>query len=325
MRMVIIISILNGFQSSGLVTSVMPVSVYSGKEIVLNDLVFTDLNMGIKIESDYIVTYKDLDGEEISPPINVGEYVLSITRTNHRDINAHFIIRPQSLANVTLGAIPTATYDGTEKTIEIPLFYNNQKLIENTDYTTIYSNNIEIGKASIEVIGVGNFKEVINIEFDIVAPESINQVVIEDIPDMEYFGNPVQPSIIAKNSYTGEILVEYNHYNASYRDNNAVGVGYAIFNGIGSYSGTIEKAFNIYVSYYYCTGLIKNTSGIGLANKTVQLIGTNILGEEISKTATTNSDGRYYFLNILYGTYSITYNSNSVDAKLNPMSEYSGE
>lgn len=59
----------------------------------------------------------------------------------------------------------------------------------------------------------------------------------------EYDGNPQEPKADIK--YNGVALVENVDYKLSYRNNTTLGTGTIIISGIGNYSGSISKTFNI--------------------------------------------------------------------------------
>lgn len=67
--------------------------------------------------------------------------------------------------------IPNQTYTGYEICPEVKLSYGDYILTEGVDYTTYYQNNVEIGTATVNVVGIGMFSGYIDLKasFNIVA------------------------------------------------------------------------------------------------------------------------------------------------------------
>lgn len=81
-------------------------------------------------------------------------------------------------------------------------------------------------------------------------------------------------------------------------------------------SGCIVKVK--FVTLYYATGVVKYTNGNVIVGGTVKLTGTTEDGEEVSETTVTDEEGRFYFRNLKYGEYKVTYKGIAVDAELLP-------
>ena len=62
----------------------------------------------------------------------------------------------------------TFIYDGYEKKPEVVVFYNNKKLKQGTDFTVSYSDNVNIGIASVVINGIKKFKGTKTATFSIV-------------------------------------------------------------------------------------------------------------------------------------------------------------
>ena len=81
-------------------------------------------------------------------------------------------------ATVTLKS-SSYQYMGSPITQAITVKHNNKTLVENTDYTVTYKNNINVGTATITITGKGNYVGSIQKTFEIVR-RKINVPVIED-------------------------------------------------------------------------------------------------------------------------------------------------
>ncbi|RHR25815.1 hypothetical protein DWX43_16960 [Clostridium sp. AF19-22AC] len=118
---------------------------------------------------------------------------------------------------------PTVTWDG------VPL-------VENIDYTVSYSDNVNVGVASIIITGQGNYGGVKIWKFNIV---SALDICIADGPEqgpgMMYIGSEVGPGI--KLTWDGVPLTFGVDYTLTYRDNVNAGYGTIIAKGIGRFTG----------------------------------------------------------------------------------------
>ena len=65
----------------------------------------------------------------------------------------------------------------------------------------------------------------------------------QDIKDQEYTGGKIEPEVVISND--GVILKENTDYKVEYVDNVNVGKATIKITGIGNYTGTMTKTFNI--------------------------------------------------------------------------------
>ncbi len=101
---------------------------------------------------DYSVSYSDNinAGTASITIVGVGDYTGEVVKEfqiNARSINA---------ANVKLSQT-SFTYDGKAKQANLTVTDGVNTLAKSTDYTVSYSNNINIGKATVKVTGTGNY------------------------------------------------------------------------------------------------------------------------------------------------------------------------
>ena len=138
---------------------------YDGKEkkptvTVKDDLV--TLSSGI----DYSLTYTN--------NINAGTATVRITGAGNYTgtISKTFTIsaKPINEATVTLEKTSYA-YDGTEKQPSVVVKDDSTTLINGTDYTVSYSNNVNVGTATVTITGKGNYSGTISKTFTISAKQ----------------------------------------------------------------------------------------------------------------------------------------------------------
>lgn len=162
--------------------------------------------------------------------------------------NIKFKITPKDINEINIQEIAEQKYTGEEIKPDITVTNGSSKLIENKDYTISYKNNINVGMAEIELIGKGNYKGTKTIQFKIVEndqnkPKDISKLEITGLEDKIYTGKLITPEIRIKDGET--VLVKNVDYNLSYKNNINVGKGIITITGIGAYTGTIEREFNI--------------------------------------------------------------------------------
>ena len=157
---------------------------------------------------------------------------------------AYEYAQTQSIKVSTLVIAPIAnqTYTGKEIEPTISVSYSDESL-DNSDYTVVYSNNINIGTANVVVSGTGYFKYLTSkAGFEIVA-RKISDAVISGISDCEYTGKAITPEI--KVVYNGITLKKGVDYTVSYSNNTEEGTATVTVKGIGNFKGDAKAGFEI--------------------------------------------------------------------------------
>lgn len=126
-------------------------------------------------ETDYTLTYKDSEGNELSEtPVNAGTYTVTVNGLGTyagMNLNVTFTISPKA-AELTVVADPSsAKYDGKSKTPEVTVKDGDKVLKEGTDYTLSYvygedaetkdfagAEFVKEGNYTITVTGIGNYE-----------------------------------------------------------------------------------------------------------------------------------------------------------------------
>ena len=126
-------------------------------------------------ETDYTLTYKDSEGNELSEtPVNAGTYTVTVNGLGTyagMNLNVTFTISPKA-AELTVVADPSsAKYDGKSKTPEVTVKDGEKVLKEGTDYTLSYvygedaetkdfagAEFVKEGNYTITVTGIGNYE-----------------------------------------------------------------------------------------------------------------------------------------------------------------------
>lgn len=164
----------NNIKVSTLVIESIPNQTFTGKEIKPSVSVsYSDKNLD---KTDYTVSY--------SNNINIGTAKVSVTGTgNFRYLTskAGFEIVSRKISDAVISEISDRQYTGNEITPEISVVYNGITLKKGVDYTVSYSDNTEVGTATVTVKGIGNFKDDAKVTFEIVEKGEQSS----DIPPVE--------------------------------------------------------------------------------------------------------------------------------------------
>ncbi len=163
-----------------------------------------------------------------------GKYKGSVTKT--------FKINQKSVSSLTATlSTEKYTYNGSAKKPEVTLRNGTKKLVEGTDYTVTYSNNINAGTAKVTVTGKGNYSGTLTKTF-VINPMSLSNAVVSDVSTQVWTGSALKPAVSAK--LNGKKL-SVSDYSVSYSNNTNVGKAEIIIKGKGNYTGTLKKNFKI--------------------------------------------------------------------------------
>ena len=185
-------------------------------------------------------------------------------------------IEPIHISSVTYQGLPNLSYTYSGKAIKpkVNLSYSNKNLVEGTDYTLEYHNNIYPGTATVIIKGKGVYDGSISDTFKIV-PVDISKASVSGISrSYGYSGKAYTPTPVVM--VNGVTLKEDRDYSVSYVNNTNPGTATIKITGIGGYTGTRIKTFDI----------VKCVSSL-VSGKTYQLIPKNN-----SKTAVCSFSGR---------------------------------
>ncbi len=203
----------------------VPTVVYSGTETLKNGV-------------DFELTY--------SENVNAGTAVMTITGIGRYSgaVTRSFEIQPKSISGGTVTLSPSSyVYDGNAKSPEVTVKLGSKKLVLDTDYTTIYSANTEIGTGTVKIEGKGNYTGTLYGYFTIEGKELSLDDVTLDQTSFVYDGTAKKPVPTVK---SGSVTLEEGvDYEVAYLNNVNAGTAYLTVTGIGGYSGSISSSFNI--------------------------------------------------------------------------------
>lgn len=145
-------------------------------------------------------------------------------------------------ANVTLSQ-QSFVYDGTAKNPAV--IYNGITLLENTDYTVKYSNNVDVGTVKATITGINNYSGTAVKEFKITPIKFDDKKVSVSLEKSSFVYNGQSITPVVYVAYNHNYLIQNTDFTATYSNNNAPGVATVKIKGIGNYSGSISKTYII--------------------------------------------------------------------------------
>lgn len=145
-------------------------------------------------------------------------------------------------ANVTLSQ-QSFVYDGTAKNPAV--IYNGITLLENTDYTVKYSNNVDVGTVKATITGINNYSGTAVKEFKITPIKFDDKKVSVSLEKSSFVYNGQSITPVVYVAYNHNYLIQNTDFTATYSNSNAPGVATVKITGIGNYSGSISKTYII--------------------------------------------------------------------------------
>ena len=201
---------------------------------------------------------------------------------------------------VVISDVADQTYTGSLIAPNITVSCNDVELVKNTDYTVSYSNNKNVGTATISITGIGDYTGTITKNFNIVARD-ISDTTIGSIPNQTYTGNSI--SALPVITYNGATLTKGTDYTLTYSNNVNVGTGTVTITGKGNFKGTTSKTFSI------SARAMSDTSVANVSSQTYTGNGISPLPTITYNNKTLKKDTDYtlsYSDNINVGTATIT-------------------
>ncbi len=143
----------------------------------------------------------DTDTDYISgKPTNAGIYDIRVTiKENNEKVDVSYQIKPKPFSNEFTVQVKgdKFVHTGTAITPKITLMDGTTTLIEGTDYTLDYENNIALGNAKIIITGIGNYEGTLNQEFTIVGTSKL-EIVCTNMQQLTYNGKSQLPEYTVK-------------------------------------------------------------------------------------------------------------------------------
>ncbi|MCI8299953.1 MAG: hypothetical protein HFI69_06345 [Lachnospiraceae bacterium] len=216
----------------------IPVQEYTGSPLTPKpqiSFVGTELTEGV----DYTLEYAD--------NIERGTATITITGigwyTGTRTITFD-IARELSEETLVRGIAAAYTYNGAAIMPAVRVEEDGNVLTIGTDYTVSYSNNVNVGTATISITGINKYIGSRSVSFKII-PKNISRANVSAIAVQTYTGKDIKPDVRVENE--GKVLTNGTDYKISYADNKNPGTGRVVIHGNGNYTGLQSVNFSIAV------------------------------------------------------------------------------
>lgn len=151
-------------------------------------------------------------------------------------------------SGVTVEDVPDQIYTGSEVKPTPAVLWNGTALDSRTDYAYSYENHTELGRATLTVLGTGNYIGSITKSFNIIKVP-LSQMDIEYDDTWTYTGNPIEPAV--KISYQdnngNRVQLDNDKFVITYANTVECGTetGVITITGNGSYEGTRTCFYSI--------------------------------------------------------------------------------
>lgn len=192
-------------------------------------------NLETAIISDSVETISS-DAFENCPKLTIycseDSYAYNYAKANNINVST-FVVAP----------IPNQRYTGKELEPAVSVTVSGAPLSKGEDFKVKYSDNINVGTATVKVSGINTYKMFSSIVNFAILTRDISEAEIDSIADQHYTGSEITPAL--RVIYNGKLLREGSDYKVIYTNNTAAGKAKATVTGIGNFSGTTTAEFNI--------------------------------------------------------------------------------
>ena len=244
---------------------------------------------------DYKVSYIDNvnEGEAYAVIVGIGNY------STNTPITKVFTITPKTITP-TIEAIEDQEFTGSEVQPAIVVKDGTTTLVEGTDYTVSYANNIVIGTADVTISPVdgGNYTfddtdPSASTTFDIVPYTIKEEDITLEYTFVKYDGSAKTPSVTV--TLNGNVLTENTDYTVAYSNNNVVTeTAKVTVTGLApNYTGTPEVFFEISDKDLLTISGINNQS-VTYTGEEVELEGTLTVSENTDNITADDLTVKYY-------------------------------
>ncbi len=190
----------------------------------------------LKKEKDYTISYKNNVNAGVAILVLKGKGAFGFTK------EITFNINPRSVSGLTYSKIDNLPYTGLVNNPKLTITNGKIKLVEGTDYTIEYKDNIDRGTGIIVVTGKGNYTGTKEVAFKI-GTGSIKLAKVEGLAVKYYTGKPLTQDLVL--TYNGYTLKEGVDYTLSYKNNVKVGKATVTITGKGNFILTNTLTFKI--------------------------------------------------------------------------------
>ena len=197
-------------------------------------------------KTDYTINYKDggfkEPGRYTIELTGKGNYTGTITLVETITDRKTEVL----MSKATVSQIKDQVYTGAELTPMIVVKMGKKTLQQNQDYELEYRNNVGVGTATVSIKGLGIYKGVKQVSFNITGI-SMSKVRVEGIQDLTVEPGKKEYIQTGLRLYCKQNLLSTKACNITYKNNKKAGTATIIFKGNPEYgfTGTLSKTFRI--------------------------------------------------------------------------------
>lgn len=229
----------------------------AAKNIADSDIVMTGfadslpyteaLTQNITLTWGAITLQKGTDYEvTCSPSQDADTYVMTVTGMGNYTgtITKNFLVEQAAVDSLEIKDMSSNyTYTGTAIEPKPTILLGDVELKEGIDYTLTYSENENVGVATMRITGTGTcFTDEKEVTFTILR-RSINHGTFSQIATQIYTGKDLKPAVIVTDN--GKTLTEGTDYTLMYKNNRRTGTASVVVAGKGNYTSTKTIPFAI--------------------------------------------------------------------------------
>ncbi|MDR2920085.1 MAG: hypothetical protein LBV72_12055 [Tannerella sp.] len=214
-------------------------TTYTGSAIKLtpNDITAKDAQQQtLTIETDFVI-------QNAVNNVNAGTATVIFTGKGNYSgtVPVNFTINKAAL-KADMFTVANKVYTGNPVQLvgsDITASLNSTPLVYGTDYTLgTYTNNTNVGTASVVISGTGNFEGDVTVNFNISAPAFTANMFA--IANKAYTGSPVAltASDITVVNYEDTLVYGTDYTLGTYTNNTNAGTATVVINGAGNYNGS---------------------------------------------------------------------------------------
>ena len=207
----------------------------------------------------------------------------------------YFTITPKPVSELTYKINSSSVvYDGTNKFLDMSVYHGNKYLVHGVNYYTEYTNNVNVGTATVKVIGCGSYSGTVTKTFKITKKPIGETNITLSATAFTYNGSAQSPTVTVTDG--DKTLTNNTDYKYTVTNNISAGTATVTVTGLGNYGSTSTQTFKI--------------NAKSLTSSMVKLNQTSFDYDGSAKTAgVTVTDGSKTLVN---GTdYTLTYNDNT--------------
>ena len=147
-----------------------------------------------------------------------------------------------NIENATV-QVKDVVYNGKAQAPTISVYFDDIELRKD-DYSVKYTNNTNVGKATVTITGKNNYYQGTKTVYFNILPKNIENAGIT-VANVTYNANEQKPNVTVKDKDRNVNLAKNKDYTVTYQNNVNAGTASVIVTGINNYTGTAMQSFTI--------------------------------------------------------------------------------